>query len=243
MAFVVIMATSIPSHALSKDGEGVSGGFARPALDTDDLDRSTEAVVDFRLVGVAVSSSPFNTLAIIELGPDRRQKFIHEGDSIGQASVKKILNDRVLFDTDQGERVVALNRAYQDSGSPEKTLLVEQSGDDIQPVTSRKQTVEVDGQKLSAALADINKTLQDVNFNAVKIYGRPAGVRISPIKRGSVFASIGLKTGDIITSVDGEPVKNPEEALALLERIRAGGEFDIVVKGSRHSRKIQLVVN
>ena len=43
--------------------------------------------------------------------------------------------------------------------------------------------------------------------------------------------------------VNGKPVMRPEDAVNLLEKMRAGGEFNVFVKGSRYSRTIQLVVN
>jgi len=102
--------------------------------------------------------------------------------------------------------------------------------------------VEVDRKELSSSLADIDETIQDVEISPMKVYGQPVGVRISPVERGSIFADLGLKTGDIITAVNGVTIRKPEEAIAFLERIREGGEFDINIKGSRHSRKFQLIV-
>ena len=81
-----------------------------------------------------------------------------------------------------------------------------------------------------------------MNINPIVVYGEPIGIRISPIEPGGIFAELGLETGDIITAVNGQEIREPEEAIALLERIRAGGDFDISIRGSRRDKEIELIV-
>jgi len=52
---------------------------------------------------------------------------------------------------------------------------------------------------------------------------------------------LGLKTNEVIREVNGKSLIGPEDAIALLQSIRKGGEFDIKVKG-RRSRQIHLIV-
>jgi len=237
------MVTATTTHGLTS--EGGSGNNTHSGISSIvDSDRSIGMTAEFRLLGIAFSNSPGQTLAVIETTPGRHQRFIHEGDSIGEVKVKKILRDRVVFETDQGERIARLNSAFLDSARDDSTLLSEQAKTNPFPtVLRRNQTVEVDRKKLSSSLANIDKIARDVKISSVNVYGRPIGVRISPIEPGSVFDEIGLKNGDVIRAVNGKPVMRPEDAANLLEKMRAGGEFNIFVKGSRYSRTIQLVVN
>ena len=208
-----------------------------------DLDGPAGEAAEFRLLGIAFSNRPGQTMAVIETEPDRRQRFIREGDSFGNLSVKRILSDRVVFDTGQGECIAKLNGIYSDNNNAGGTLFSEQEKTNSLPASlGRKQKVEVDRKELSSSLADMDETIQDVEISPVKVYGQPVGVRISPVERGSIFADLGLKTGDIITAVNGEEIRKPEEAIAFLERIREGGEFEISVKGTRRSREFQLIV-
>jgi type II secretory pathway component PulC len=48
----------------------------------------------------------------------------------------------------------------------------------------------------------------------------PAGTRIDVVAPGTVFAKAGLRSGDVITSVDGQPIKSIDDAADLY--IRAG---------------------
>jgi general secretion pathway protein C len=243
VACAALLVAATATHSLTPGGESGTNALPEISSSSPDADGSAEVTAEFRLLGIVFTNRPGQNLAVIETGADRHQRFIHEGDSIGELTVKKILSNQVVFETDQGERIARLNGIYPDNNNAGGTVLSEQTKtNSLSASLGRKQTLEVDRKELSSSLADIDKTIQDVKISPVKVYGRPVGVRISPVERGSVFADLGLKTGDIITAVNGEEIRNPEEAIALLERIRDGGEFDINIKGSRRSRKLELVV-
>lgn len=53
------------------------------------------------------------------------------------------------------------------------------------------------------------------NFNG----GKSNGFRLSEIQSGSVFEQIGLRDGDVLTSVSGHPVSDPAKALQLLSTL------------------------
>jgi len=206
-------------------------------------DKTGGDVFDFRLVGIAVSGRPDQSLAVIEGRSDGRQRFCHEGDLVGGLEVRRILRDRLIVAAGGGERVVLLNRTYSDSAGAVGNLLPEPPASALQPPPRRIQEVEIESERLLLAQEDIDKAFQAAEIKPVSVYGRPVGVRISPIESGSIFREIGLKTGDIITGVDGKVITGPDEALAFFEQIREGGEFDIRVKGSRSSRTVRLIVH
>lgn len=49
--------------------------------------------------------------------------------------------------------------------------------------------------------------------------GKSTGFRLSEIQPGSVFEEIGLRDGDVLTSVSGHPVSDPAKALQLLSTL------------------------
>jgi general secretion pathway protein C len=157
-------------------------------------------------------------------------------------TVKKILSDRVVFDTARGERIARLNRAFLDSASDGGRQVFDQPVSVRLPPTDNTKIVEVESGKLAASLGDVNEVARQVNINPIVVYGESVGVRISPIAPGSVFEELGLETGDIITAVNGREIRNQEEAIAFLEQIQSGGDFDISVRGSRRDKEIQLIV-
>jgi general secretion pathway protein C len=243
VACAVLLAAAATAHGLT--AEDGSGTYTLPGTSGSSVDPDGPAgeTAEFRLLGIALSNSPGQTLAVIETGPERRQKFIREGDTIGAMSVKRILSDRVVFDTGRGERIAKMNRAFLDVGSDGGTPMIHQPVSVRLPPAANEKIVEVEGEKLSASLANIEKVVQQVSINPIAVYGQPIGVRIYPIDPGGIFEELGLETGDIITAVNGQEIRKPEEAIAFLDQIRTGGDFDISIRGSRRDKIVRLIVN
>jgi general secretion pathway protein C len=200
--------------------------------------------IQIRLVGTAVADDTEKSLAVFEVDGGG-QTYRREGEIVGGVLVKYILPDSVIVDTGRGEEILKLRQSLFE-GSIVQTEASEiqspaQSFGPRPPENRNFQAVYLDREASKAVFADIDGVLKDVRIDPVSVYGQPTGVRVAPIAPGSVFAEIGLKSGDVVREVNGKAVLNPAEAVALLKEMKNGGEFDIRVKG-RRSRQIHLIV-
>jgi len=57
------------------------------------------------------------------------------------------------------------------------------------------------------------------------------GVVVSAVRPGSAAAEAGLRPGDVLTSIDRNPVTNPREASRALGSPRAGGHLVLIQRG------------
>ena len=200
--------------------------------------------VDLKLVGTAVVNLSEENLAVIEIG-NSYQVYLREGDLIGSVLIKRILYDRVIVDAGNGEEIVKLRQSLSDGTIIQPELIHSptpaQSFGPRPPEDRNFQAVYLDRETAKTVFADMDAVLKYVRIDPVSVYGQSTGIRVSPIAPGSVFAEIGLKTGDVVREVNGKAVFIPEEAVALFQEIKSGGEFDIKVKG-RRTRQIHLTV-
>jgi type II secretory pathway component PulC len=62
--------------------------------------------------------------------------------------------------------------------------------------------------------------------------GLPAGYKFFQIEAGSIYDLMGMKDGDIISSINGKAVNDPAEAFQFLNQLKDGslGQFDIGIK-------------
>lgn len=60
-----------------------------------------------------------------------------------------------------------------------------------------------------------------------RVYGFKSGVIISAVTPGQPAAKAGLKAGDIITTIDGHPVKNGEDLVAIVSAHKPGETVEI----------------
>jgi S1-C subfamily serine protease len=82
---------------------------------------------------------------------------------------------------------------------PEKNSSIQDQQDKI---ISLSQSLN-DGKKLKSA--DMIQMLRDAKFQPVKETGTIAFVKVDRIRKGSVWDKMGLKNGDVIESINGQP--------------------------------------
>lgn len=200
--------------------------------------------VNLKLVGTAVAGEYEKSMAVVEID-GRYQVYLREGDMFDNVLIKRILYDRVIVNAGNGEESIKLRQSLSagirigdESAQP---LAPVQSFGPRPPEGRNFQTVYLESETASSLFSDIDEVLKKARIDHVSVYGRPTGIRISPIEAGSVFSEIGLKGGEVIREADGKAVSAPEDAVAFFQKIKGGGEFDIIVKG-RRTRKIHLIV-
>ena len=66
--------------------------------------------------------------------------------------------------------------------------------------------------------------------------GKAVGFRLRDIKEGGVFAKIGLRDGDLISSVNGFATNGPDNALAIYASLRSVGHLSVALE--RAARRI-----
>jgi len=223
----VILVPVLASAAVTEDGPAA---LERPPI-------------QIRLVGTAVADDTQKSLAVFEVD-DRGQIYRREGEIVEGVLVKYILPDGVIVDTGGGEEIIKLRQAVSSGTArpePAPPAPAVQSFGPRPPEGRNLKVVYLDRSTKQALLGTIDGDLKDVRIESVSVYGRPDGIRIFPVEPGSLFAELGLKANEVIREVDGKAVTGPDDARALLKKIRTGGEFDIKVKG-RRTRQIHLIV-
>lgn len=234
--FIVCLAAlaavlAVPAHSIaSRAGEGLDGSAAHG--------------LHLRLVGTAVADDPSDSLAVMESGEDGRQRSYHEGDFANGMRIVKIQRNKVILRIGGNEAVVALTPPTSlNTGPPyeiERPAPI--SYGPRPPVNRRHETRYIDPDLIAAALSDVDSVMRNVRVEAVTVYGKPAGVKISPVAPGSFFSELGLRAGDIIQEVNGAARVPPEQVMAILRGLQAGEDLDIKVKG-RRTRVIHLVMS
>ena len=61
------------------------------------------------------------------------------------------------------------------------------------------------------------------------VNGKTDGFSISQVAPGSVFQQLGLQDGDLLTSIQGQPVTNPMQALGLMQAMKTASAIDLTV--------------
>jgi type II secretion system protein C len=72
------------------------------------------------------------------------------------------------------------------------------------------------------------------------VNGKTDGFSISQVQPGSVFQQIGLQDGDLLTSIQGQPVTNPMQAMGLIQAVKTASAIDLIVNRGGSPTSVHL---
>ena len=115
--------------------------------------------------------------------------------------------------------------------------------------SSKLQLKKLGPGKFEASRADVQQTMQSsaeffTQLRAMPhfVNGRTDGFSISQVAPGSVFDQLGLQSGDLLTSINGEPVTNPMQALSLMQAVQSAPAIDIALNRGGQPTSVHLTL-
>ncbi len=91
--------------------------------------------------------------------------------------------------------------------------------------------------ELAAALGDFTKLTAGIRAS----FG-PTGVRVDSVVAGSLFARAGLRAGDVITAVDGQPLRTLDDAADLYARAASARNLTISMQRSGKPASLHVTI-
>jgi len=167
-----------------------------------------------------VTGNEQNAFAVIEETDKRKQGLYKIGDSVQNATVKKILREKVVLRVGTKDEILTMEESA--ASRRDKRRRPSKS-------TERGTTITISRKDIQSSLKDINKLMSQVRIRPHFKDGISDGLSVSRIKGGSVFSKLGLRNGDIVQKINGEPINSPDEVLALYEKLKSGSRVSLEV--------------
>jgi len=171
------------------------------------------------LIGT-VTGNEQNAFAVIEETVKRKQGLYKIGDSVQNATVKKILREKVVLRVGTKDEILTMEESAASRRDRERRP---------SKSTGRGSTITVNRKDIQSSLKDINKLMSQVRIRPHFKDGQSDGLSVSRIKGGSVFSKLGLRNGDVVQKINGEPINSPDEVLALYEKLKSGSRVSLEV--------------
>lgn len=184
--------------------------------------------LNLRLTGLVAENENGSGVAIIE--NQGKQAAYRVGETIQGtgAVVKRILPDRLLLENrNQTEALMLDGKRYTPLATPPRPA--RSSGKaDVSLAASRYaqliKTVQTDPAKLSDM----------VRFTPVRRGGKLQGFQVSPGKDATLFLSLGLKAGDLVTAINGHALSDPAQAMTVMNQLSQLQELELsLVRGGQ----------
>lgn len=218
-----------------------------PAPAVEDL---KETELKLKLWGT-VTGDPDRAYAVIEESKQRKQDLYHIGDTVEGAVVKQILREKIIItfngkdetlSMENPSKSVAKGPGQPSAAPPAPALPFPFPGigsAEGTPGESRRITLER-GQ-INEAINDVNNLMKQAKIRPHFRDGQPDGLTLSRIQRDSIFTQLGLRSGDIITGVDGQKIQSVDDALKFYNSLKSASNVSIEIR--RRGKTEQLEYN
>jgi general secretion pathway protein C len=201
-----------------------------------------ETRLNLKLKGVAALDSQQQALAIIAEGRGE-EKAYRVGQTLpGGAVLHEIRADRVILQRGGRFETLTLPKERMADGGAGLPPAASPAGNNR--VQSARPSASA--QRLQAVrkrlLQNPQEALQLINAQPVMEGGQLKGYRLHPGRDRRLFSSVGLRPGDIVTSVNGIPLSDPAQMGQLFNQLSTAGRLDVTVQrgGRLNSLSLEL---
>ena len=194
----------------------------------DDIEKLEPTSLKIILIGT-VTGPRRNSFAVIEETANRKQGLYKTGDTILDATIRRILRGKVVLRVDDKDEVLEMKQNDLASNKGNRSA---QSG------SGEGYTITVGRKDLQDSISNINQLLTEVRIRPNMNKGKPDGLALTYIKQGSMFMKLGLKRGDVITGLNGKPINSPEDAFSFYKSLETGSDISLSIRRNGKSETI-----
>ena len=158
--------------------------------------------------------------AVIEAQNKKKQNLYRVGDSIQNATVKKILEKRVILNVEGRDEILEM----------EKIRSAKKKMRPVKIQNPSNQNITIARSQIDNAIQNVNDLMRQVKIRPHFLNGKPDGLFISNIQKDSIFARLGLRNGDILTGVNGKNIQSVDDALKLYQELKSSSDVAVQIK-------------
>lgn len=107
--------------------------------------------------------------------------------------------------------------------SSERRASASSSREDAKKISLKRSEIE-------EAVSDINTLMKQAKIRPHFKNGKPDGLTLTRVKRNSIFTKLGLRSGDILTGIDGNDIESVDDALKFYNSLKSASNVDVEVK-------------
>jgi len=164
----------------------------------------------------------------------------------GGAVLKEIAPDRVILQSRAGRmETLRLPKEFGGSGRAVRgtaTTRVNSKSAGRNKITPRISAAELRSYR-DKMLSNPQELVGLIRTRPVKENGQIKGYKLFPGKDRALFNRLGLRSGDVIVSVNGMELSDPASGLALLGQLSSATEMSVVVERRGQRQTVTLSLN
>ena len=194
------------------------------------LGAATPTMLPFVLVGTIVRPEIKDSIATLKITNEGLSEIYQADAEIAHvAKILLIVREKVIFKNERTGKVEYFQIGpFEPSHGPSAAGINNSNG---------ASEFHVQRASIDQALSNLPELLSKAR--AVPLMsetGTIEGYKITDIAKGSIFETIGLVDGDILSAVEGESIRGPSEAMKLFNQLRDSSMIHLSIErnGQRH---------
>ncbi|WP_166422662.1 type II secretion system protein GspC [Paraglaciecola sp. 20A4] len=203
-----------------------------------------ETRLNLTLTGVVTSSIKDQGAAIIE--NKGSQETYGLGDKIigTNATLREVFRDRVIIRNGVVNETLMLDGIDYDEANNKRSATPKRKKSKSSPLPIQQDVVTLSDDVIEATRMLQQQPANFTEFISVAPHsqnGELQGYRVSPGKKPDLFKAAGLKSGDVITDINGLNLTDPQQAVEAMGELRQAQSLQITV--SRDNELLTLFLD
>ena len=199
-----------------------------------------DTALNLTLKGILAFGTATSSRALIADNSGKEKPYAIGDDIPGGATLKEIHADRVILERNGRFETLRLERRVG-GGSPSAAISTP-APQAVAPTTAGGEAITL-AQLRTELLREPGKASQYVRLQPVYTEGKLQGYRIYPGANRTLFQSVGLRAGEMVTSVNGVQLDDAAKALQLMGDLREVSEMTLTLERGGQTRTLNLNLN
>ncbi len=194
------------------------------------LNTLQETQLKLKLRGT-VAGDPENSYAFIEDEKDHKQNLYKVNDTIQNATVKMILTDKVVLSVAGKDEILELEERSSTTSSTSQrstSITARTSSTATAAGSTSTRRISLSRAQVDSAMENLTDLMGQINIQPYNQDGKQ-GLLLNNIKPNSIFRRMGLRNGDILTAVGGQPLTSVDQAYKLYEDLKSSDTANVAI--------------
>lgn len=190
--------------------------------------------LDLNLWGTVTGNSKRHYAVIEDLNGKRsksKQRLYSIGDSIQGATIKNILDEKVVLQVNGENEILKMEKISSRRGRHRRYRSSRLSRPPVRMRVNLKRSL------VDNAMDNVTQLM-----DKIRVSPHSRGIRISRINPRSIFRRMGLRPGDIITGVDGKRIDSVDSALGIYEGLSSSSKVTLELIRRGRERVIDYLI-
>jgi type II secretion system protein C len=209
---------------------------AKKAALEEELSETLHPLTAIKLKGIYYSKQR----KFITLQEGNEIKFLEKGEANKGYKLHRIERHKAIFTRSGKQYVVYLDGEDEKSKIAKKSSSKEKKRKRATPVDKNEQSMSsVPRDEIKSYQKDMSKIWRNIGLREHKSGGKTDGFIVTFVKKGSVFAQLGMRKNDILIEANGYKLTSYKDALKIYKQIDTIKTFKLTVLRNNEEKELE----